>query len=162
MEVDVSLPAYALSLRSLLALELDWASLLPSFDRIGEILSDPATAFTDLLASWSNALSFANFDPSYFLAGLGSMSAFDTVLSFLRLGAVSLRRAFAYLDAARAFLFRGEAATEGAIAFFKSLVPPEVILKEAAIADVSSSCGLTPEEYKMLETKLRTAFPGLE
>ena len=52
-------------------------------------------AVTDLLTRVGNVISMANFDPSYFMQGMDQLSAFDAVLSFLKLLAVGGRRAFA-------------------------------------------------------------------
>ena len=145
--------AYEYSFHNLLALRVDWTDLLPSLDQVRAILDDPEAAFTEVLGRVANAVSFANFDPSYYMEGMGQLDAFSMVLSFLRLLAVYGRKAFAAINTLRA-LMRREQATDGTVQVHECLAPPVVVLVQAAIADLGSFCGLSEEDMKEFERSL--------
>jgi hypothetical protein len=153
--------AYEYSFHNLLALRVDWTDLLPSLDQVRAILDDPEAAFTEVLGRVANAVSFANFDPSYYMEGMGQLDAFSMVLSFLRLLAVYGRKAFAAIDTLRA-LMRREQATDGTVQVHECLAPPVVVLVQAAIADLGSFCGLSEEDMKEFERSLNRGQLNLD
>ena len=94
--------AYAASFESFATLQVNWDGLLPSFDRMFALLSDPAAVLTDLLQRLANVN--LRLDPDYFAEGVRMLYALNLCLSVLKLIATYGRKFFALVDTAKAFL----------------------------------------------------------
>ena len=97
--------AYAAAFEMFATLQIDWDGLLPSFDRVFALLSDPAAVLTDLLQRLANVT--LRLDPDYFAEGVQMLNALNLCLSLLKLVATYGRKLFALIDTAKAVLKLG-------------------------------------------------------
>ena len=107
---------YANSFAMLSGLKLGLDGIFPSFDKLVEVLNDPAAALSSVGQRIANLSSYAEFDPAYFSEGVQALTAINLVLSFVKLLATYGRKLFALMDAAKSILkaYAGyEAASEG-------------------------------------------------
>ena len=84
--------------------------MLPSWDRVLALLSDPGAVLDDLRARLSNLT--LRLDPEYFVEGVGMLNALNLCLSLLKLVATYGRKLFALYDTARAILGSKSASDE--------------------------------------------------
>ena len=68
---------------ALRALQLDLDGVLPSFDKLAEVLSDPAAALASVVERIANLSSYAELDPAYLAEGVGLLAAINLLLSFV-------------------------------------------------------------------------------
>ena len=107
---------YANSFAMLSGLKIGLDGIFPSFDKLVEVLNDPAAALSSVGRRIANLSSYAEFDPAYFSEGVQGLTAINLVLSFVKLLATYGRKLFALMDAAKSILktYAGyEAASEG-------------------------------------------------
>ena len=107
---------YANSFAVLSGLKLGLDGIFPSFDKLVEVLNDPAAALSSVGQRIANLSSYAELDPAYFSEGVQALTAINLVLSFVKLLATYGRKLFALMDAAKSILkaYAGyEAASEG-------------------------------------------------
>lgn len=96
--------AYASSLEVVSTMAFNWDGVLPSFEELAELLSDPVTAISDLFERLSDMSRYFEFDSRYFLKGAQATNALQLALGFVKLVAVYGRKLFALIDTARAIL----------------------------------------------------------
>ena len=96
--------AYANSFQSFSTLRFRWDGLLPSIDRLLELLEDPQAVLNDLYERITKVVTQVNFDPIYFAESVEVLNAINLCLSFLKLIATYGRTVFALFDASRLIL----------------------------------------------------------
>eukprot|EP00966_Prymnesium_polylepis_P327270 7383151-Prymnesium_polylepis.1 len=129
--------AYSYMLEPISLLRIRWPSLLPSLERLGEILEDPGAAVEHVLSYLGNVVRFVNFDPEFFLKGIAELSAINVALNLLKLTATYLSKLFAAADAVLTCC-RGQGAREAADGVTYNVgevvAPPERGAAEAVFA----------------------------
>ena len=116
MRKELIATTYANSFAVLSGLKLGLDGIFPSFDKLVEVLNDPAAALSSVGQRIANLSSYAELDPAYFSEGVQALTAINLVLSFVKLLATYGRKLFALMDAAKSILkaYAGyEAASEG-------------------------------------------------
>ena len=95
---------YTSSFAGLGASYLDWDGLLPSFDAVLDVISDPKAALLGVVELIANLSSYAEMDPAYLANGVQALQAINLVLSFVKLLATYARKLFALMDTVRSIL----------------------------------------------------------
>ena len=96
--------AYASSFEAFTSLQFEWDGVLPSFDALVELLSEPAAALARISETIANMGSYLEYRPSYFVDGMQATTALNWVLIFVKLLATYGRKVFATVDYAKALL----------------------------------------------------------
>ena len=95
---------YTSSFAGLSASHLDWDGVLPSFDEVLDVMSDPQAALSSVVECIANLSRYAEVDPAYLANGVRALQAINLVLSFVKLLATYARKLFALVDTVRSIL----------------------------------------------------------
>jgi hypothetical protein len=141
--------AYTHSYSTLVSLRFRWPSLLPSFQRLWEVINDPGAACQEVLQRLQDVVrgavvSFANFDPSYFMEGIATLSAINVVVGFLKIIVAYSSKFFQAVDTTLQYCRASDSAGGAEAVTYQvheCLQPPEWAQVEALHAKYALTAG---------------------